>query len=201
MATSYYTLAGEGRAYTSNQATWAAAYSAATADGVAASLIPAGAKNGETNFSIGRGFLPFDTSLLPASATITAAVLHLYRDDDVTPFSNTDTVALHVVSSTEANPASLAVGDYDATGVVSGGSINFASTSNTTYFEITLNETARGWITKAGNTLLAIRVSNDLTNTGATGSNVISLQARGDANPPYLEITYTEGAGNFFQFI
>jgi hypothetical protein len=196
----YYDLAGESRAYTSNQLTWAAAYSAADADGVAANLIPAGSKVGAGNYSIGRAFLPFDTSLLPAGVSIQSAVLHLYRDDSITAFSNADTTALHVVSSTEANPASLAVGDYDATGAVSGGSINLASTSNTTYFTITLNATALSWVTKAGNTLLALRISTDLTNTEATGNNVIAMQARADANPPYLEITYTQGGNNVTGF-
>ncbi len=196
----FSTLGGEGRVYNSGKATWADARNAATGDGTDGALIPA--SDVATTFGIGRAFLPFNTSTLTAAiiAKITSVKLYLYRYDAGTSLIDTDSTSIHVVQSTQANPAVLGTADFDQVGATTGGSIALASTTNNTWFSITLNATAIGWLNAGGNTLLAIRTGRDYDNAQPTGVNRIYVQGTPETYDPYLEVTYASG-GSFADYL
>ena len=144
--------------------------------------------NGST-FRIHRVFLPFDTSALPDNATVSAANLQVYRSDAVATFANADTTTLHVVTQTQASDTSLVQDDFDQVSFTSKGSINFADTSDGAYSVITITDMAI--ISLTGFTKLALLTGRDQGNSQPTGSNVLGMQSRGDANPPVLTVTFS----------
>lgn len=148
-------------------------------------------------YYISRGFWPFDTSALPASPTISAAVLSFYIDD--VHAADTDSVA--VVQSTQASNTALVVEDYDQIGSTSGGSITFASITVNQYNDIALNATGISWISDSGFTKLATRTLNDLNNVTPTGRSDCDVYTADNAsNKPKLVITYTTGGVAFFGY-
>jgi hypothetical protein len=187
LSTAFTSNTGEGEIDTGNKGTWAEARGATT--GATAGTIRTYASTG---FDVIRTFFPINTSSLTANATITAGVntFKLYRDDTVIGLFNADTTSFELVQTAQASPTALAGGDFDSVTFTSGGSVALSATSNNTYFTVTLNATADGWINTTGHTLLGGILGRDLNNSQPTGINGIGAQNRGAANPPTLTVTY-----------
>ncbi len=170
--------------------------------------------------SIYRTFLPFDTSAIPASATISAATLNVYPTS-VSNFDNDGADYLTVVQTSQSTDTTLATSDYDLCGSVSsptegvdsGQRKDLTSVSVSTYLTFTLNTTGQGWIKKAGQSsacsgtngisCFGIREGHDTTNSAAVSTNVAVIstsEETGTAQDPYLSVTYTASSFSFWQF-
>lgn len=194
-------LTGEGFCQTTNEAAWATVRNATSAATVGGNVTIYSSFTAGPVYNIIRGFLPFDTSSIPDGDTIVSATLKLYRDDSIGTFYDTDSTSIEIVQSSQADTSSLATGDIDNITFVSGGTLNFSSTSNNTYAEIPLNATGLSYINTAGDTKLAIITGRDLNNSAPTGYNWLSFQDRADANKPTLVVTTSSGGTYFFMSV
>lgn len=106
---------------------------------------------------IQRALFPFNTSAIPAAATISSASLNLY----VLSTINDDNDGLDyvtVVQTSQASHSSLVSADYDnvgavnnpTEGVAAGQRKDITSISTSAYLTFTLNATGLGWIKKSG---------------------------------------------------
>lgn len=180
---------GDGEVWTSG-GTWAAVQTATS--GTAEVNTTPSAVYSEPGFFMGRVFLPFDTSVLPDNAVITAATLRLFvsvvndNDNDGNDF-------IRVVESTQASNTLIASTDFDnVNSTALATDIDITSISVNTFIDFTLNSTGLALINTTGFTKLALReghdVSNDPITTGLTG---ISIHPADGANKPQLIITYS----------
>jgi len=138
-----------------------------------------------------RGFLFFDTSALPDTATITATSLKLYGKTD----SSTTDFFITVQSGMPTYPHDpLVSGDFDMTNYAGdGGSLTTNGFSVAGYNTITLNSTGRGWISKTGTTKLCLRSGRDIGDANPTGNEYVVIYAadKADGYVPYLQVTFT----------
>ena len=144
------------------------------------------------DFATQRGFLPFDTSSIPITATITSATLTMYAEGSAV--SDADTTLLVVIQGSYTPPAPTT--DYNALTFVSGGTMAYADWVITagTGNVLTLDATGRGFITKAGTTLLAVINNLDLSDaTPPAGINSLRFRSADNvaATPPQLTVAYT----------
>ena len=116
-----------------------------------------------------RAFLFFDTSIIPDDATLTKAVLRLYLTSKIEENSGQST--LHVVEGVQDDPLQLNdFGDH-LSKTTSGGSIAYSVLPDVNnHFDISLNDTGKGWVNKTGITKLCLRVSGDIDNTVPTNA-------------------------------
>jgi len=190
---------GDGNVYNDNAGTWA------TVKGLTTGTAAGGADPVNvyasmlSSRSLARIFLPFDTSALTSGATISAATLQF----NVTQIFGSNGT-LHAVQTTQADPTSLAAGDFDniagsSSTMTSGGSVAVSSTGIKT---ITLDATGLTWISKTGYTLLALVEDRDLTNTDPNPNDyrfaVNTNETATSGNRPLLTITYTLPGGASF---
>lgn len=142
--------------------------------------------------AIYRGIYLFDTSTIPADATISSIVFSLYG---VAKASGLGTTTLEVVSSSPASNTAIANGDFETIGGISYGSISYASFGTTDYNDISLS----GGITKEGITKLGTRLGWDLNgsfdgswSSGATTRfRAYLADQAGTSNDPKLVVVYT----------
>lgn len=145
-------------------------------------------------YAIFRGFVFFDTSSLGAGATISAATLSLFGQNQANQ-SGGDYATTYIVEGVQHDP--LVGTDYgdELSKVTSGGSISYASFSIVAYNDITLNATGRGWINKTGTTKFCTKIGGDFNNTAPTSNywNYIGFWAneKGAGYLPKLVVTYT----------
>jgi hypothetical protein len=183
----------------------------------AATLVDTEFDPDQCSASISRAFVPFVTSAIPGSGTISAATLNLYvvskSNDD-----NDGTDYLTVVQTSQVTHTVLAAGDYDQCGSVaaptegidSGERKDLTSLSTSAYVVFTLNSTGRGWVKKSGEasnctattgvTCLGVREGHDTTNSpvGNNLTNSASISTSEEtltAQDPYLSVTYTVPGG------
>ena len=170
-----------------------------------------------------RGFVPFNTSSIPASATVTAATLNLYVTAKTNGDTNDALDYITVVQTSQASETSLATADFDqcgsisnpTEGVDSGQRKDISSISTGAYLVFTLNSTGRGWIKKSGQTAncgttagftcLGVREGHDTTNTPTdldTASSVTfsSSEHSLTSQDPFLSVTYVTSSFVFWQF-
>ncbi len=197
--------AGDGEVYKGGSISWSTVHNAAsgTADG-AATTAYVYSENGASNIWIGRVALPFDTSVLPDTASISAANLNVYvntksdGDNDGSDF-------IRVVQTTTNSTTLLVNDDFDQIGAVNNpaaGAANVDITGVTTgaYLTVPLNVTGLGWISKIGYTKLGLREGHDAINAspnsgaGVTGIRIYTSDSPGATQDPYLEITYTSNS-------
>lgn len=178
---------GDGNVYVDNGGTWATVRSATSGTAQAGSD-PVGVYASQlTSRSIGRIFIPFDTSLLPDLATIVSATI-TFNVTAVLSASGT----IHAIQTTQADPTSLVGEDYDTVIFMSGGSVAVSATGSKV---ITLNATARGWINIAGYSKFGLIEDHDLTNTDPVTTdhrftvNMAENATIGDR--PTLSVEYT----------
>ncbi len=186
---------GEGFCQSSNQATWAAARNQGSGSSNQDIIEIYSSQTGGPIFNIIRGFLPFNTTAIPQGSIVQSATLQLYRDDTVGAFANNDTTSINLVQTAQVNTSNLAGGDYSLVTFTGGGSVNFASTSNNTYFTITFNATALGWIIGGGISKLGIITGLDLSNTSPASTNFLGMQSGTGTNKPILTVTYLPPSG------
>lgn len=209
-AVDYFAGAGDGYIYATGGSTWSAVRDATTGTADPTSTI---AQYGAVNFylkadsfAVYRVFLPFDTSSIPASATITAASISVYGTS--TP-NNTLGGTWAVVRTSQATHTTLANTDFPNIGTTLGSSATSYSGTIDSYITVTLNATGIGWIAKSGVSSNCSGTSGiscfglrdntyDIGNvTPCTGLScseyayISTSEADGTSQDPYLSVTYS----------
>ena len=152
------------------------------------STITIGQKKYSSTYTIWRGFVFFNTSVISENANISNATLSLYKDSD---YSTTDfnIVVQNGQPTYPHNP--LQSGDYNKNHYSgNGGSLN-TSGFTSGYNAITLTDF--DWITPGGTTKLCLRSSRDISGTVPTGNEYIVIHANYAGlrrYPPKLSIIY-----------
>jgi hypothetical protein len=148
------------------------------------------------NYLIQRCIVNFDTSALTASATISAATLSVYDENDQ---EDNDNDALSLVTNTAAAANDYTTADYDQFGTVKQASdIDFGSLVVNSYNDMALNATGLGNISKTGVTKFGLRTANDIAASAPAAGNYKTFSTADDAGTtqdPKLVITYTLGSG------
>ena len=148
-------------------------------------------------YGLHRGFVFFDTSILPENANITAVVLSVYIDTDV---SSTD------FNLTIQNPAPyyphtpLEASDYNRTLYSGdGGSRNTTTITGAGYWNITLNTDGISWVNTYGLTRFCLRSSREIAGTQPTGyEHIIIYSAEsGVSYAPLLYVSYESGVYSY----
>ncbi len=140
-------------------------------------------------YYIYRGFLFFNTTLLPSNAYIDNATLGLYKSGD----SSATDFQITVQNGLPIYPHSpLQTGDY--------GKIHYSGNGgmlNTSMFvngcnNITLNNDGKSWLNRTGLTKLCLRSSRDINGNTPTGNEYVTIYANdmGGHYQPKLVITY-----------
>ncbi len=153
-------------------------------------------------YEIYRAFLPFDTSGLPDTATISAAALKIYiaskRDDD-----NDGNDFIGMVQTSQASNTALANADFDQCGAVNSPTegmtrVDIGDITTSAWTDWALNATALGWISKTDYTKLGLREGHDIVDDPYTTTNsqintiaFRSVGYTGTDYDPYLAVTYT----------
>jgi len=208
----FYTTAGDGEVYKSDDPSWTTTQTATTGSGYDYTdtfTQVAGAYSFLLgDYFISRTFFPFDTSAIPSHAVITSAILYFKVSTIADVISDVNST-LSVIQTDQPSSSVLASADYNNASATSsptasqvGGVINISALSTTTYNTITLDSDGLSWIKKngetsncgttAGITCLGIREGHDLYNSNP-GSSIHSviMSTHESSSVPYLEITYT----------
>lgn len=155
--------------------------------------------NNGTLWAFTRMFLPFDTTGIPANATVNAATLYVrgYK------YVNGGNVSL--IPSTQASTTALALSDYGkvdfSTQLAADKDSNDWGASPGTMQGWALNGTGVAYVKPASTTKMAIITSADRVNTSpgeGVGNNfglVNIYSSRAASDHPYLHVTYTSGGG------
>ena len=155
---------------------------------------------------ISRAFLPFDTSSISSSATISAATLNIYVVSKTNGVNDgTDTGVL--IQTTQASSATLADTDHTHADAVPGAtSLDITSMTTSAYNTWTLDATGISWIKKsgqasncgttAGYTCLGLREGHDLAGSMTQNINgdfvtFSTSEQTGTTQDPYLSVTYS----------
>ncbi len=169
--------------------------------------------------TISRIFLPFDTSSIPAGATITSATLGAYATNTPPTYPGDAYDYISVVRTSQATHTTLVLNDYDnvasTEGIATGDRKEVSTITIGNYITFPLNATGITWIAKAGVasncsatagiTCLGIRDGHDIQNTSpgvdavTTYAIFSSSEVTGTSQDPYLAITYTAPFA-FWQF-
>lgn len=156
---------------------------------------------------IDRGLIPFDTSVLPGDAVVTAASITLNITVKINgPADGHSYIGL--TTSTQASSNSIILEDFNKVGATSSpammaNTITIADMATTTPLVFTLNATGRGEIKPSGATskcgkiagvsCFGLREGHDIDNVdvGSTIYSVVAFQsAEATYGQPYLTITY-----------
>jgi len=147
-------------------------------------------------YTVWRGFLFFDTSIIPSTANVTSAVLSLYVSAN---YSTTDfNVTIQSGMPTYPHdPLQSSDFYYSWYGSSTGGSRNTAEISGTGYWNITLTSTGLSWISFSTTTKLCLRSGRDISSTTPTGDEYVtfSTSEAGSTQTPKLIVTYTVPVG------
>jgi len=137
---------------------------------------------------IKRGFLYFDTSVLPAGALIESARIKLHRTSDMsTTTKNFDIVIRRNTAGTYPSDP-LVTSDFNYTFYTGdGGSLNTGDVVNHGFSYINLDATGISWINLIGITKFALISSEDISATPPEGTEFFQFD---DGQGAYLEITY-----------
>jgi hypothetical protein len=140
-------------------------------------------------YYIYRGFLFFNTTMLPSNAYIENASLNLYKYSDS---SSTDFL-ITVQNGQPTYPHNpLQTGDYNKNHYSgNGGALNTSGFTNG-YNTIYLNSDGRSWLNRTGLTKLCLRSNRDINGNTPTGNEYISVHSSelGGGRQPKLIITY-----------
>jgi len=205
VSTFYSNASGDGHIYSGLSESWNTVHDAATGDTTETTTVTVyvySKYNTNFDYSIYRGFLPFDTSSIPDDDTITDAALSVYVVLRGSPSSN-GSRDMGIVQTTNASTSSLATSEYDLCGSVDAATegatrLVILSMTLNAYNTFTLNETGLGWINKTGYTKLGMRDAWDLDDlaptTASFGENGIRFRSSnqtGTDKDPKLVITHT----------
>lgn len=169
-----------------DDATWATAHNAATAEGeFAAQTIDCRFSGGV--YLLDRLFMPFDTSSLPNDASVDSAFIRLVARDNSKIDDDTD--AIVIVSNNQASPTSLELVDYNQLGTTSFGSITIANFNDTegASNDFALNASGKANIDPTGWSNFGGITERDRANNAPTGVNRIWI----GETEILLSVTYT----------
>lgn len=146
-------------------------------------------------FEVMRGYLYFDTSVIPIGANVTAATLKLYGEED------DSTADFNIVVQTATNATyphdPLQAGDYDYNQYTgNGGQLNTSSFVVGAYNSISLNATGMSYIVSGNWTKLILRSDNDINAVQPTTNEYVRCNSSNNGNSatwPQLIITYDTG--------
>lgn len=149
-------------------------------------------------YSIWRSYVYFDTSGIPADATITSATLSLYCNFKLMDQNNYDVVIQNGQPSHPSEPT-LQSGDYNKNYYSgNGGSINYYDIVENSYNPISINPDDLGWINKGSGaiTKLCLRSSNDIDNIAIQPTqnliqDAVNFSSSESSNAPQLTVEYT----------
>ncbi len=159
-------------------------------------------RTGASEYRINRGFLPFDTSVIPDTATVATATLHIYAAGRSLHGDSYDYLAV-VGPTTQATTSWLYGSDFASCGATSSPTYlsdrtatsgdYWADSFATTSIDFTLNATGLAAVSKTGSTLLGMREGHDIANVAPTAQATrYWLLTSGDnangENKPYLEV-------------
>lgn len=146
--------------------------------------------------NLNRAIILFDTSVIPANATITSASLIL---PPVSIQTNLGSTTIEIVSSNPASNSSITVTDYNTLGSTSFASVAFASLSGSSTNTIPFNSSGIANISIGSVSKFGFVLGWDLTNTPPTWSNntfsQVYYEAPGFGVPTgiaQLSLTYTQ---------
>jgi hypothetical protein len=158
----------------------------------------------DPGYQIVRGFLPFDTSDLPNTATITAGVFSVYVTGTADIDNDGDDYIVAVQTSQTSN-TELVVGDYDTCGdaitnpTIGSNTSDISGIGSSAYEDFTLTATGRSWISLTSYTKLGLREGHDClnhaiaTSVGYTRIQLSTSEEEGTSQDPKLVVTYTLG--------
>lgn len=146
------------------------------------------ALDGSLSYHVYRTPIIFDLSTVPNSASITAATLKLYGQQDLCVTSEFDVTA---VSGTFHNP--IVYNDWDDFGSTSFGTINTVSCSVDTWNSITINAAGLTYLNAITNDVLklGVRSSRDISETTPTGNEYYRFDSVEEGHAPQLDVTYS----------
>ncbi|MCX6024129.1 MAG: hypothetical protein NTZ05_20835, partial [Chloroflexi bacterium] len=134
-----------------------------------------------------RGFISFDTSAIPASATILAASVSIYPAPN--SFADSDRTSLEIVTASQGS--ALGVDDWSRIGSTSFGSVPLVSLQQGEMNNMTLTSSGLAGITKGGITQFALRLGLDLYNRQpVAGNQVVTYLDNNSARGIKLNVTY-----------
>lgn len=140
---------------------------------------------------LNRAIFLFDTSSIPAEATITSVTLSLRCTAKANGLGSPE---LDVVDANPASNTAVVAADFANVGTTVYGSVAYADVSTAAYTNITLDTAA---VTKAGITKLGLRLNWDTDNSftgtwASTGSSSFTFTyADNGSNKPTLTVEYT----------
>jgi hypothetical protein len=191
----YVTRAGDGSFYPTN-AYYATVHNLTTtfmySDTGTAFRLGQRYNSGAYEYEVNRAAVYFDTSDLPDDAVISAATLSLRGYGD---YSDTD-FDITVTNGMPSYPHYLLDdGDYQLSLYTDGGGTlsTAGGFSTSSYNDITLSATGRGWINKTGDTKFMLMSNRDIAGTTPSGYEMVYPWAyeKGVGYWPKLDITYT----------
>lgn len=154
---------------------------------------------------LSRSGYTFDTSAIPDTDVISAAILSLFGDSTTHLNQSGNTIALNVYDFNPADPATYATADFDQFGTTEFSTeIVWASWSTSAYNDFTLNASGIANISKTGNSVFGAREANfDAPNIQPTWSTekVDEFGSRfhtaaGTTNDPKLVVTHAAAAAS-----
>ncbi len=156
---------------------------------------------GVNNYSIGRGWILFDTTSIPASATVTAAANKFSFIASVSP-TNTDGTGLEAFSSNPASNTQLVGEDWDTIGTTQYADLSsITGVSTSVYTDMPMTTAGDSAIQTAvtGGTIvkLGFRLKRDTQDSAPTGENILQMEAAETADTtsdPKLTVTYTSAS-------
>jgi hypothetical protein len=149
---------------------------------------------GGTTYYVGRMFLPFDTSSLPDSATISAVTVAVYGYSGGQ--ADAGHSSLKVYKGTQADsPTTVDYDSFETTEFSDDFSPWAYPLSTSGYSTITLNAAGRAAISLTGTTKFCIRCTGDINNLTPTGLNYVHVYSneKGSGYQSKLVVTYTSG--------
>lgn len=192
----FFSSAGDGHLRFFCNATWSNCRNATTADENSGSDTNGqwGVRGNVAKY-IKRVFLPFDTSPLPDTDVISSATLSLV------PVSSTSAGPhFYVTPQTQSSTASLSNDDFDNVTVNNSPLYSAEQDQNWTadvYKDVPLNSTGIAAISPTGNTLLGLRVREDLNDTDGVVEKAVTTywsERTGTTQDPKLVIEHTAPA-------
>jgi len=166
------------------------------------------ALEGANLFSIGRSFLPIDTSALGASAVPSAATFTAYIKAKTNDVNDTKDYINLVGATTQPLTTELQVADYDLCATVHtppqwATAIDIGTLTINAYNTWTFNATGLAGISLTGTTMLGAREGHDIEDSvgGSSGTNSANIYYAGSALVPYLIVTYTTASARHEMFM
>ena len=200
-STFYSGSAGDGSVTNSAAASWATVHDAtdgSSNDDTSALSYIMGDRKVSTTFYIIKAFLPFDTSAIADTDTISSAILSVWTSSDG---GSGGAENMYLVATTQASNTALENADFDQQGVASlksgGGTFSMDSTTPGTEVDVTLASPDAN-VSKTSFTKLGIReYDHDVANVEAVNNkyqSIYTAEQTDTANDPTLVVIHAATA-------